>query len=160
MLGLDHDGVGAALDVDRPAMRLVRPFVGNNGVGAGRRSAALAVSASCRRADSIWPRTCCNSTSVLALLPAVGRFDAVELIERGLALQGLSSQPPPVVFEVAEFKPGFGQLRRRLFARASELLDAPLHVFPLLADFGSCEGLLLGQLRPRPPPRPEAGRSG
>ena len=155
-LGLDHHGVGAAFDVDRAAMGLVGPFVGNDRVamgtafgqlldvcqaapGVGNRPLNL-IELALQAAD--WRRAAQRSK----IAPRCGRTELPQPI----------GKPPAMVFDVAQGEPGVGQLRLGGLPRGLQLLDPPLdhlmlgHEFVLLfGHLGRClgGGLQLGLSR-------------
>ena len=137
-LRLQHNGVGAAFEVDRPAAGLIRALVRNHRVGAVAAGGGLAGLAEplLRRGDLI--AHLLQFGRRLPLLLAIAVFDVLEIADGVLVLFELGAQSPRVVFEVSQFEPRVGQLRFGVLARLFQLLDSPQHVFPRCLQFRLC----------------------
>ena len=92
--------------------------------------AALRASATCCWATPICRRTCSSSACVWLRLLLIGVFQALELGRGLLVLGELRPQPPRVVFEMAQFEAGVGQLRGGLLARSLQLLRCAIARLP------------------------------
>ena len=123
--GLQHDGVAAALDVDRPAVRGMRSFVGHDRIGDGSRSrlAPRFVHFDPRAFDAGLDGG--QAVERFPALAVIGVFEPGELLGGDLQLVELFAEAAFVVFDVAEPQPLVGQLGLGLGAGLVHLVDAP-----------------------------------
>ena len=153
-LGLHHDHIGTAFDVDGAAMRLVRAFVGHDGIRfralLRRLPGGLDPPFGLGDLRLELPRSVFHRAALLII-----RRARVELLPRLFLLGQLAAQLARMIFEVAQFQSRVGQLRLGRFVRRFQLADPPLGVLARLLEIdfliGHFDASRLGRVKPGVP---------